>query len=78
MHADRPAEAIDHGCGAFLERRADMSLDPKRWAQKAQELKFTQLDSARRQAEGWRTGLGGLTTLLSAALIIKGATIPPS
>ncbi|RFS81395.1 hypothetical protein D0T12_32745 [Actinomadura spongiicola] len=49
-----------------------MSLDEKRWTQKAQELKFTQLDSARRQAEGWRTGLGGLTALLSAVLIVKG------
>jgi hypothetical protein len=49
-----------------------VSIDRKRWAQKAQELKFTQLDSARRQAEGWRTGLGGLTTLLSAVLIVKG------
>ncbi|MFG2091899.1 hypothetical protein [Spirillospora sp. NPDC048824] len=49
-----------------------MSLDDKRWTQKAQELKFTQLDSARRQAEGWRTGLGGLTALLSAVLIVKG------
>ncbi|QXJ22962.1 hypothetical protein AGRA3207_004048 [Actinomadura graeca] len=49
-----------------------MSLDQKRWLQKAQELKFTQLDSARKQAEGWRTGLGGLTALLSAVLIVKG------
>ncbi|GAA4240247.1 hypothetical protein GCM10022254_64220 [Actinomadura meridiana] len=49
-----------------------MSLDDKRWAQKAQELKFTQLDSARKQAEGWRTGLGGLTALLSAVLVLKG------
>lgn len=49
-----------------------MSLDDKRWAQKAQELKFTQLDSARKQAEGWRTGLSGLTALLSAALVLKG------
>ncbi len=28
--------------------------------------------SARKQAEGWRTGLGGLTALLSAVLIVKG------
>ncbi|OLT12463.1 hypothetical protein BJF79_22270 [Actinomadura sp. CNU-125] len=48
------------------------SLDRKRWAQKAQQLKFTQLDTARKQAEGWRTGLGGLTALLSAVLIVKG------
>lgn len=49
-----------------------MSLDRKRWAQRAQELKFTQLDAARKQAEGWRTGLAGLTTLLGAVLIVKG------
>lgn len=29
-------------------------------------------DSARKQAEGWRTGLSGLTALLSTALIVKG------
>lgn len=49
-----------------------MSIDRKRWAQRAQELKFTQLDSARKQAEGWRVGLSGLTALLGTALIVKG------
>ncbi|GAA2611660.1 hypothetical protein SMC26_10610 [Actinomadura fulvescens] len=49
-----------------------MSIDRKRWAQRAQELKFTQLDAARKQADGWRTGLGGLTALLSVVLIVKG------
>ncbi|POM27617.1 hypothetical protein BTM25_20330 [Actinomadura rubteroloni] len=49
-----------------------MSLDKKRWAQRAQALKFTQLDGARKQAEAWRTGLGGLTALLGAVLIVKG------
>lgn len=49
-----------------------MSIDRKRWAQRAQELKFTQLDSARKQAEGWRTGLSSLTALLGTAVIVKG------
>jgi hypothetical protein len=43
-----------------------------RWAQLAQELRFAQLPAARRQAESWRTGLTGLTALLSTVLVIKG------
>ncbi|MBO4208843.1 hypothetical protein [Micromonospora echinofusca] len=49
-----------------------MSIAEKRWAQLAQETQFHQLDSLRRQAEGWRTGLAGLTALLGAVLIVKG------
>jgi hypothetical protein len=49
-----------------------VSGDQRRWAQRAQELKFHQLEAARKQAEGWRTGLGGLTALLGAVLIIRG------
>lgn len=49
-----------------------MSIVEKRWAQLAQETQFHQLDSLRRQAEGWRTGLAGLTALLGAVLIVKG------
>ncbi|GAB3154259.1 hypothetical protein GCM10027290_48430 [Micromonospora sonneratiae] len=49
-----------------------MSTDRWRWAQKAHQLRFHQLDTARRQAESWRTGLAGLTTLLGAVLIVKG------
>jgi hypothetical protein len=49
-----------------------MSLDSKRWALMAQELKFHQLDAARQQAEAWRTGLAGLTALITAILVIKG------
>ncbi|MEU5567699.1 hypothetical protein [Micromonospora musae] len=49
-----------------------MSVDRLRWAEKAQELRFTQLDVVRRQAESWRTGLTGVTALLGAVLIIKG------
>ncbi|WP_433538358.1 hypothetical protein ACQPZK_12035 [Micromonospora sp. CA-249363] len=49
-----------------------MSAERLWWAQRAQQLRYTQLDVARRQAETWRTGLAGLTTLLGAVLIIKG------
>lgn len=49
-----------------------MSAERVSWAQKAQQLRYTQLDVARRQAETWRTGLTGLTTLLGAVLIFKG------
>lgn len=49
-----------------------MSTDRWRWAQRADKLRFEQLDVARRQAESWRTGLAGLTTLLGTVLVIKG------
>ena len=49
-----------------------MSISPKRWAQLAQELQFSQLDIARKQADTWRTGLATLTTLLTAILVVKG------
>lgn len=49
-----------------------MSADRWWWAQKAQQLKFTQLEAARKQAETWRTGLAGVTALLGAILVVKG------
>lgn len=49
-----------------------MSGDRWWWAQKAQQLRFTQLDVARRQAETWRTGLTGVTALFGAVLVAKG------
>ncbi|HXL93308.1 MAG TPA: hypothetical protein VN969_30635 [Streptosporangiaceae bacterium] len=49
-----------------------MSLDRKRWALLAQDLKFSQLDIARKQADTWRTGLATLTTLLTGVLVVKG------
>jgi hypothetical protein len=49
-----------------------VSLARKRWAQLAQELQFSQLDIARKQADTWRAGLATLTTLLTAILVIKG------
>lgn len=51
-----------------------MSADSWWWSQKAEQLKFTQLEVARKQAETWRTGLSGVTALLGAALIVKGRT----
>jgi hypothetical protein len=49
-----------------------VSLDRKRWALLAADLKFSQLDIARKQADTWRTGLATLTTLLTAILVVKG------
>lgn len=49
-----------------------LSLDRKRWAIRAQQVKFGQLDIARKQAETWRTGLATLTTLLTGVLVVKG------
>ncbi|MEU8931016.1 hypothetical protein AB0D30_14110 [Streptomyces sp. NPDC048409] len=44
----------------------------RRWAQLARELEFSQLDGLRRQAEGWRNGLTGLTTLFAVLVTLKG------
>jgi hypothetical protein len=49
-----------------------MTLDRKRWAQLASELKFSQLETARKQAEVWRAGLAALTALLTAVFVLKG------
>ena len=49
-----------------------MSLDRKRWALLAADLKFSQLDIARKQADTWRTGLATLTTLLTGVLVVRG------
>lgn len=49
-----------------------MSLDRKRWALLAQNLKFSQLDTARKQADTWRAGLATLTALLTGVLVVKG------
>lgn len=49
-----------------------MTLDRKRWAQLASELKFSQLDTARKQAEVWRAGLAALTALLTTVFVLKG------
>jgi hypothetical protein len=48
------------------------TLPRKRWAQRAQELEFEQLDGVRARAEQWRNGLTGLTALLATVTIIKG------
>ncbi|MGA5196932.1 hypothetical protein [Streptomyces exfoliatus] len=44
----------------------------RRWAELARDLEFSQLPELRRQAEGWRTGLTGLTALLGVLTIVKG------
>ncbi|MFI8092605.1 hypothetical protein ACIF9R_30495 [Streptomyces sp. NPDC086080] len=49
-----------------------MSVERKRWAQRAQELRLQQLPAAREQAEAWRAGLAGMTTLLGVVLVVKG------
>jgi hypothetical protein len=49
-----------------------MSSERWWWANKAQELRFHQLETVRRQAETWRTGLAGLTALVGATLLVKG------
>ncbi|MEV5572064.1 hypothetical protein AB0L06_18630 [Spirillospora sp. NPDC052269] len=49
-----------------------MSLDRYRWDMKAQQLRFGAVETARKQAESWRTGLAGLTSLFGAVLVVKG------
>jgi len=49
-----------------------VSLNRKRWALLAADLKFSQLGIARQQASTWRTGLATLTTLLTGVLVVKG------
>lgn len=49
-----------------------MTSDRWHWGQKAQQLKFNQLEAARKQADTWRTGLTGITALLGAVLVVKG------
>jgi hypothetical protein len=49
-----------------------MNSDSWLWAQRAQDLRFHQFESARKQAESWRTGLAGLTALFGTVLVIKG------
>jgi hypothetical protein len=49
-----------------------VSLDRKRWALLAADLKFSQLDIARKQADTWRTGLATLTALLTGVLVVRG------
>jgi hypothetical protein len=47
-----------------------LTLDSKRWAQRADNLQFTELESVRTVAQNWRTGLAGLTSLLSVTSIV--------
>ena len=56
-----PADAVP-------ARQAD--LDDKRWAQRAEAIQYQELDSIRATAQSWRTGLAGLTSLLSVTSIV--------
>ncbi|MET7363400.1 hypothetical protein ABZS76_33855 [Streptomyces sp. NPDC005562] len=47
-------------------------LAKKRFAQLGQQLQTDQLGAVRRQAEGWRNGLAGLTGLVGAVFVLKG------
>jgi len=49
-----------------------VSLDRYRWDVKVQQLRFGKVETARKQAESWRTGLAGLTSLFAAVLVVKG------
>lgn len=49
-----------------------MSLDRKRWAQRAHDLQLDQLSAVRARAEQWRNGLVGLTALLAVVTIVDG------
>ncbi|MFE9249372.1 hypothetical protein [Streptomyces sp. NPDC007088] len=42
------------------------------WERLYRELEFTTLPELRRQAEGWRNGLGGLTALVGLLAVLKG------
>ncbi len=51
-----------------LRRR--LSVEDKRWAQRASALQFHELEHVRATAQQWRAGLGGLTALLSVSSVI--------
>lgn len=51
---------------------ATVSLDRKRWAQRAHELQFSQLAAIQARAEQWRNGLVSLTALFAVVTIVKG------
>lgn len=44
----------------------------RRWAELARDLEFNQLGLLRKQAEGWRNGLVGLTALITILAVLKG------
>jgi multisubunit Na+/H+ antiporter MnhF subunit len=50
-------------------------LTDKRWAQRAVGLQFQELESVRAAAQQWRTGLTGLTALLSVTSIVVAPTL---
>lgn len=52
-----------------------MTIERKRWAQRAQALRLEQLAAIRSRAEQWRNGLVGLTALLGVAAVVKGPEV---
>ncbi|WP_326943673.1 hypothetical protein OG439_27340 [Amycolatopsis sp. NBC_01307] len=46
--------------------------EDERWELLARELPFTQLGALRAQADGWRTGIVGVATILISVVIVKG------
>ncbi|GAA3896507.1 hypothetical protein GCM10023084_56430 [Streptomyces lacrimifluminis] len=44
----------------------------RRWTELGRELEFSQLELLRKQAEGWRNGLIGLTALITVLAALKG------
>lgn len=49
--------------------------DRRRWAERARAVQYDQLSSVRRTAEQWRTGLAGLTALLSVGSLLAGPDV---
>lgn len=47
-----------------------IGIDAKRWAQRADSLQYAELANLRSVAQNWRTGLAGLTSLLSVTSLI--------
>lgn len=56
-------------------RQLPVTIDSKRWAQRASAVPFTELAAVRAVAEQWRNGLAALTTLLSAASLFASPSL---
>jgi len=52
-----------------------LSLDRKRWAQRAKAVPFEELAAVRATAAQWRNGLAGLTALLSVGSLVASPTL---
>ena len=56
-------------------RQPPVTIDSKRWAQRASAVPFAELAAVRAVAEQWRNGLAALTTLLSAASLFASPSL---